>query len=393
MADPSYDHFRPSDAEPYLGFLRRCFGKSRAWAVAYRDAIGPANLRSIRQADEAVGHVSHLPMGQYHGGQRVPCLGIGYLGIEPAWRGHGLARFTLERMLAAASADGLALALLYASARPVYRQLGFELAGFELVYEAETAALPGALRGAETDAGWQPLGSADQATLMALYRARAEAGAGLIDRLPCHWHKVLRPHDGEVDGWLLRRAGEPVGHVLLRTDRGPVLELTDWSALDGAAVRDLLAFLAGHRAVFSHVRWHGAPEDPLLFQLPDKGWRFALQEEWMLRVVDLAAALTARGYPHTLAAELGLTVADPVLAANSGSFRLTVAAGRGRVERLDARPARGLRLEVTALGPLFSGHRSASFLATAGRLAGDPDSLTTADLIFAGPKPWIAEHF
>ena len=41
---------------------------------------------------------------------------------------------------------------LFGSARPVYRKCGFELAGSEIVYEAETAALP-----ARTDVDFFPL--------------------------------------------------------------------------------------------------------------------------------------------------------------------------------------------------------------------------------------------
>ena len=54
----------------------------------------------------------------------------------------------------------------------------------------------------------------------------------------------------------------------------------------------------------------------------------------MLRIVDVAAALEARGYPAGLEAQLELEVEDELLAWNHGRLRLSVA--DGREERLES---------------------------------------------------------
>ncbi|MBB3314020.1 putative acetyltransferase [Rhizobium sp. BK196] len=44
------------------------------------------------------------------------------------------------------------------------------------------------------------------------------------------------------------------------------------------------------------MRWHRAPHDLLVFALPDKGWHLVHQEEFLLKLMDPAAALSRRGY-------------------------------------------------------------------------------------------------
>jgi predicted acetyltransferase len=109
----------------------------------------------------------------------------------------------------------------------------------------------------------------------------------------------------------------------------------------------------------------------------------------MLRLLDAPLALAARGYSTALATTVDLSVTDPVLPENEGAYRLRVADGEGTVEPIAA--AR-LRLDAGALASLYTGWSSAHSLAALGRLTGATDAeLARLDLLFAGPKPWMAE--
>ena len=70
-----------------------------------------------------------------------------------------------------------------------------------------------------------------------------------------------------------------------------------------------------------------------------------------------------------------------------------------------SRPAwLGSRIATTTISPtvsvdgpsfttLFTGFRSALKLAREGALFGRPDAAQLCNLAFAGPLPWVAEHF
>ncbi len=75
---------------------------------------------------------------------------------------------------------------LFASARPVYRKCGFELAGSETIYEAETSALP-----FKTDLVFRRIGL-DDPLLPRAYDAKTADEASLLDRTERHWREIRR---------------------------------------------------------------------------------------------------------------------------------------------------------------------------------------------------------
>jgi predicted acetyltransferase len=111
----------------------------------------------------------------------------------------------------------------------------------------------------------------------------------------------------------------------------------------------------------------------------------------MLRLVDAAQAIAARGYPPGVRATVALELADDECPANAGRFVLVVADGSGRLER----GGRGdVRLGVGAFASLYSGWASAATLARTGLLAGAADAdLAALDAAFAGSSPWLLDEF
>ncbi|MGO7216283.1 GNAT family N-acetyltransferase, partial [Rhizobium ruizarguesonis] len=77
----------------------------------------------------------------WFGGRAVPACNIAHVAILPEYRGLGLADAILEDAGAIAASRGALVTTLFASTRPVYRRGGYELAGSEIVYEAETSEL------------------------------------------------------------------------------------------------------------------------------------------------------------------------------------------------------------------------------------------------------------
>ncbi|MCX7011428.1 MAG: sterol carrier protein domain-containing protein, partial [Candidatus Sumerlaeota bacterium] len=111
---------------------------------------------------------------------------------------------------------------------------------------------------------------------------------------------------------------------------------------------------------------------------------------WMLRVVDVAAALEARGYPPAFEAELHFEIQDDWLPWNNGRFVLQVSNGRGEVSP----GGQGrLRMHVRRLAQLYTGHLSPGELRVVGDAEGPPADWAAAGLAFSGPRPWMADLF
>ena len=110
----------------------------------------------------------------------------------------------------------------------------------------------------------------------------------------------------------------------------------------------------------------------------------------MLRVLDLPAAIAARGFPPGMTAELHLDVADDLLEENRGRWRVRIADGRAAAER----GGRGdLRIDVRGLAALYTSYAGAGDLAASGLAEGTPGALAAAAAAFAGPLPWLADFF
>ena len=89
-------------------------------------------------------------------------------------------------------------------------------------------------------------------------------------------------------------------------------------------------------------------------------------------------------------AAIDLDVRDASLRSNGGKYRLVVGGGAGEVKR----GGRGaLRMDEKALAALFSGHLSATALASMGRIEGGRRAIERAAAIFGGPPPSLPDLF
>ncbi|TPN04843.1 GNAT family N-acetyltransferase [Mesorhizobium sp. B2-3-3] len=367
-----------SDVPDIARLLSWAFGFGKARSDEYIAHVGLGSLRLLRgeggrpDACAALLETAHV----FHG-RSVRAANIAHVAIAPERRGQGLAVPFVDALCAEAQGKGAAIATLFASTRPVYRKSGFELAGHEIVYEAETASLP-----AVSKLAFERV-ELDDPRIAKAYAAKAGREAGLLSRCPAHWNELRREPTDALAAYL---AEGDAAYLILDMGDEARLDVRDWYAASPEAARGVLSFLARFRSVYPAVRWHGGPQDDLVAAMPDKGWRLAHQEEWLLRVLDPAAALRQRGY-HVDAARLALRVGPAETALEIG-----IRDGASEVgEATGGCPT--VTLQAPAFVQLFTGFRSASKLAQYGQVIGEAADIRLCDQLFAGPPPWVAEHF
>ncbi|HEX5505691.1 MAG TPA: GNAT family N-acetyltransferase [Thermomicrobiales bacterium] len=352
--------------------------------------IGPANIRLARRGGRVVAGLACWRFGQWFGGRSVPAAGLTAVAAAPEHRGGGVMGALLRGTLADLRDEGFPLAVLYPSTQPVYRRAGFEQAGSRIGYRLPAQALDARDRALTI----RPLDTADHEAIRALYAARAERTAGNLDRNEPLWARLLSPRPATY-AYLVEGDNGPEGYTVYRQQPVPGqldgdIRALDLVALTPAAGRRLLTFFADHRSMIAHVCWYGAPADPLFTLVANQAHTVDWRMEWLLRVVDVRAALAARGYPPGLEAEVHLAVRDAACPWNDGRFILTIADGRGEVReggRSD------VILDARGLAALYSGYLAPAALQQAGLAAGEPRALAAAGLPFAGPAPWMPDMF
>ena len=368
--------------------VTQCFNVSPEHWQTYARQLGQDNLRVICHGPKVLGGLGIYPMGQWFGGQRIPMHGIAGVGVAPEYRGAGVARSLMTETVKTLHQQGVPLATLYASTSQLYRSVGFEQAGTYCHYQLPTQSLTIKDRSLPITA----IDPSDLAVLAELYQQRAQQTNGNLDRHPAIWEQMLED-DIPIYAYLIGEEAHPEGYVIFahQVDAGCYnINIYDWVWLTPAAGQRLWTFFADHRSLAQDIFWYGAPVDPFQLMLAEQTYQVQKTERWLLRIVDLPKALTLRGYPPALEAELHLQVEDPLVPANSGQFVLQVSQGQGQMRT----GGRGdLKLNIRGLAPLYSSMLTAQELKLLGAVDGSREVLALATTLFSGPQPWLSDHF
>ncbi|GGN27057.1 hypothetical protein GCM10011609_82240 [Lentzea pudingi] len=354
--------------------------------------LRPGSLGLAAEIDGRVAGVLGIgSYAQFYGGAAVPMGGIGGVAVDGAYRGRGIANALLDASLRTMREHGQSLSVLFATVPTLYRRRGWERAGvFEWV-ELPMDRLLSVPKPAELIPS-RPAEKSDLPALHECYLEVARTIDGMLDRRPprIDVEKVLEidlvsvlPGPDGLRGYLTAQR-EPGG------DMGR-LKVHDLIGVDVEAQLNLLASLAS---------WAGALEavdlritDPATVNLlAATPLRYSVwTSTWMQRVVDLPAAVAARGWPRLADATVDLEVVDDHAPWHAGPQRLVVQDGSVRVE---PGGTGAVRLHARALGPWFSGAQNTHALRRAGVLEGDPADAALLDQLTASSgTPRIADFF
>lgn len=353
-------------------------------AETYTSRVGVSNLRVVRTDGEMVGGLALIPMGQWWGGRRVAMTGIAAVGVAPEQRGRGAAHALMTGVLRELQERGVPLSTLFASNLPLYRKSGYERAGTGYIYRVEGSRVGVSAREPEMER----LDGDERDVLEPIYTEWARRTNGNVDRTPFMWNRLIEGKESRSTVYTVGREGYVAYSQGLQHE--PV-RVWDYAALTSAAARRILAFFTDHRIMASEIRWVGGPADPLIAALPDvRHDRVFKVHEWMMRVVDIESAFGDRGYAEAASGELQMEVADDILPENGGRWRLRVEGGRGELTR----GGEGrMKLDARGLAMLYGGLLRPRELRDQGMLESPDADLATAELVFAGPSPWMTDSF
>jgi len=335
-----------------------------------------------------------IPMGMHFGGRSVPMVGVAGVAADPTKRGQGSGRRMMERCVQEIGEAGVAVSGLYASTRPLYRQVGYEAAGGRYEHELPIDRLPKF----RTDLTIRRLTSEDQPQMTRCYSAFASQQNGTLDRGSYIWARVWKNRGEPYHAFgAVNRDGDLEGYVLLTQQPPPGFGkhnviLSDFAATSAQGVRALSTFLAGYTTMGDKVVYFGGPTHPLFTLLPHQWGTIRVFEPWMLRVTNVAAALEHRGYDPGVRARITLDVHDETIPMNTGTWGVEVEDGRARVTK-GATAGESLRTDARGLAAIYSGYLTPQDAALSGMCEASPAALAAARSVFAGPSPWMSDFF
>ena len=321
---------------------------------------------------------------QFFGGRAVPMGGLASVAVDPYARGRGVATALVDRALVGLRDAGQCISALFPSVPPLYRARGWEQVG---LYERMILPLDllAALPKPTAHRTVRPVTKADLPALHAAYLTFAATVDGMLDRstkafdldeiLDLDIADVVPGVDG-IRGYLT--AERPEGERLITFDL---------VADDRDTASRLLRQLAS---------WAGTLHDVSL-RVVDQAVRDLLLSQpvlhdvrnhpWMLRVVDLPAAVAARGWPMTALMRpvaVDLEVIDEHAPWQAGRHRIVF---DGESVVCEPGGSGAVRLHARALGPWFAGSADTHMLRRAGLLEGDQKLAAPLDILTGAPHP------
>ena len=373
--------FRESDTDVVHALLRLAFGGPRV-----REGGGPPpgwRAHVVELDGRLAAHLGVLRYGQFFGGRAVPMGGVAGVAVDPYARGRGVAGALLDVAIADMREHGECVSALYPSVPPLYRGRGWEQTGTMQRVTLPLAALA-ALPKPSVHRVIRPAGKEDLPALRDAHRAVASTVDGMLDRSaePFDTADVLGLDIVDVvpgqDGLL--------GYLTAKRPDGTTLRVYDLIAADQDTALALLRQLAS---------WAGQLKDVSLLHIDVAVWDLAVAQPmwhdvtihpWMFRVVDLPAAVAARGWPAAALLRpfaVDIEVIDQQAPWHAGRHRIVVDDGKVGCE---PGGTGAVRMSARALGPWFAGSADTSMLRRAGLIDGDPAVAARLDALTGAPR-------
>jgi predicted acetyltransferase len=317
-------------------------------------------------------------------GRAVPVAGLTWVGVHPDHRRRGLLTAMLSHHFAETRREGGHLSALHASEADIYGRHGYGLASLELEVqvgrgatlaaphlEDEVASITTRLRTVDDEGMGERRRQIDLG-LMGTNVGTIVGAPEFYDELTLVDPEEVR--DSEPPRLLFAmREGRDLGYALFKRrhkwpNSRPAAEVSVSSLSGGPAARLALLRRVTDLDLSGTVTVNGiAGSDPLLSWVQGPRGLSDVRpfDSLWLRVVDLPAALAARGYEADC--DVVADVADDQAPWNAGHWRIRVKEGLGEATPTD--DAAQVTLSVSALGAAYLGGTNLAELHRAGVIA------------------------
>jgi len=365
------------------------------------DEHGRDSMRKDPRVDEVrvaeldgkvAGTARAIPFAHFFGGRPVEAAGISGVAVAAEARGKGVGT-TMMRELLRELRPAVPISTLYPATVPIYRKAGYGFGGVRTFWKARLDALPqdGSLSAA-------PFTDDDVEEVNAAYELFASGTNGLVRRSADWWrrrvfndwenriaYRYLVREEGRVTGWIVYMLAKGTGEAWRMN-----VDVRDLVWTTAAAGKTLLSLAALHRSTGETMTWPGPPTDPLADLIAEDPIENDGTFRWMLRLLDVPAAIEARGYSPLIDASVTIAVRDSLFDENEGPWNIEVGCGQAKVfpaEQADA------TVDAQMLASIWSSMHRTRDAARIGGLQATPQAIEALELIFGGPLPWIADFF
>ncbi len=391
---------RPDDdLDAQLELNERSFGVKGPgvrddWQQTVAHLVAQGTCLGAFAGERPVGAAMYHDMRQWWRGRAVPMAGVASVQVAPEERGQGIGRRLMVALLEEMATRGYPLSALYPATMPMYRSLGWELAGARETAMIPARSLrplaPGDLPADVPPAALRRAGPGDAGAVISVIGRVHEAAR---DCGPITWDEpTVRQWLGDRE--LYAYLGDDGFLIYHWHDGNDALFVEGAEAISGPTVRAFWSHVGSHASMADKVYVRTGAADAFWWLTSERDADVTHRSLWMLRVVDAPAAIAARGFPAATSLSVPLDIADGILPANAGRWELTVAEGKGALNPRPSTPGAGppLALGPRGLAALYAGTPVATLRQVGLASGGSADGDAALDAAF-GATAYMLDSF
>lgn len=361
---------------------------SNANAVRRHIADNPRYaLKDIVMAEmgnDTCGTACAFPTQMWMSGVPVSMGAVAGVTTHPRARMQGVANAMMRYLLQKMAADGLAISTLFPADHTLYCRYGYGAAAVWHHYSIAPTNLPYF----DEVSSVRPFRQDDMSALRSLYRGtQLSQNDGRLSRPKGVWQQFAQIKHPSIEQHLMVYDDDGVtGYVKYLIDAKKNLRIHEMISHTDAAFRGLWAHVATRPEVMA-ITCSTSADEPLfhLLNVPvdshhgNRGWIFEDifhgTSTFMLRIINLAQALTERFYPADLQGNVTLKISDPHLPDNGEPLHFRIVDGRAETHSA-AEDAVNVEADIITFSQIYCGFLPPAFARRMGKLTADDAAVT-----------------
>ncbi len=399
-----YREIEAADFTQAMRTLSLAFGDGGEDSMAMRwleSAERPSELRGMYAGGQLTAQLEIQSFEVQSGRGTLPAAGFGAVASPPEHRRRGYVAALLREACEELHGRGVLLLFLDPFKESFYGRYGWSVFSERRRYRGAPDRFAPFRRIATPHGQFVPCGIDEAETFDAVYREALRGRFGPVARTPQWWRQSVlgSAYSGRANQAFVWRddQGRARAYTIYRLEQGDkerTVRCREMVALDPEARAQLFAFLAGHDVHVERIQFDAPPDAPVNALFPDT-LECSIEPNFMVRILDVAALLSAYPFAKGAAGRVTLAVSDEWLPRNQGVFALEVdAQGSGQCRPIGAHDGAQLRCDIRVLNRLVSRLVRPRTAATFGLLdVADRAALGLLEEWFAGLQPFFSEQF
>jgi predicted acetyltransferase len=350
---------------------------------------------------ELVAKIADREYDSHYGGAVVPTCGIAGVTVLAERRGEGLMAALMEAAVRSGASRGCAISTLFPTAPAIYRPFGYEIITDYYTVEIPTAALAAVPVSPGHAVRVRRATARDVDAIREVYDRWGAAQNGPLTRRGVSFtatpEEFIAAFSGvtvAVDG-----SGAVQGYASWRRRKGygsdGAVEVADLFAVSAVGAGALLRFLGTMATTVASIRFDTSGFDVIRTLIPTPDWKVIDSVPYMLRMLDVPAALSPLAYADVVCPLLEFKVVGDRLGLIDGAYRLEVVSGNGHCARVaESADQDATVFSSQGLALIYAGALSMADVRVSGHVAGgSPRDDRVWDALFGGRQAHVRDYF